>query len=216
MKLLIASLALTCCAVGQGPQWEKERALGRALSAQFEREYRLYEQPDVTAYVQRLASRLGPPTLSVRIFDSREPVRAVLPGGPAYLSTSLLAGTSTEAELAAVLAHLIAHVRLGPLRRPMTDGQIPFVFLGGSGGMCLRDARTGSIFAPGSVELARDLEDRADLLSAKTLREAGYDGPNAVVTTSSYQRMIELLPRPPIRKPPSLLRSASADYPKAF
>ena len=98
------------------------------------------------------------------------------------VNTGLIAAAETEGELAGLIAHEIAHVEVWSRRRTeqatrsatIAGATIPFVFLGGPNGFCIRFR--GQILVPMQF-MAKKNEDEeaADQLGAEYLAGAGYD-----------------------------------------
>jgi predicted Zn-dependent protease len=94
---------------------DREIELGRQTRIDLERNVKLYQQPEVTAYVNSIVQLLAAnsdatiPIVS-GIIDSDEIDTIALPGGTVYVTTGLIRSADNEAELAAALAHPIAHV----------------------------------------------------------------------------------------------------------
>jgi len=94
----------------------EERIIGARLAAVVRAENRSIGDPTVTEYVQTLGDRLA--RLSDRpgipytfdVIADPAPRAFALPGGYLYVSTGLLARLDSEAEVAGVLAHGLAHV----------------------------------------------------------------------------------------------------------
>jgi predicted Zn-dependent protease len=94
----------------------EERIIGARLAAVVRAENRSIGDPTVTEYVQTLGDRMA--RLSDRpgipytfdVIADRAPRSFALPGGYLYVSAGLLARLDSEAEVAGVLAHGLAHV----------------------------------------------------------------------------------------------------------
>jgi predicted Zn-dependent protease len=121
-----------------------ERELGRTAADEFSKKVVLLRTSAVTDYVGEVGARLAAEApieqfrYSVTVFrgnvdtpaiafpqsdaDSMEAV--AFPGGPVFLSVDLIEKLDNEAELAAVLAHAIAHVALRHSTRTATRAQI--------------------------------------------------------------------------------------------
>ncbi len=156
---------------------EKEIVLGKTLAREMERHEKILSDSTVTAYVVHLAENLaqhaGMQTqLESRVLDSSE-VRAVaFPGGFLYLSSGLIAQAETEAELAGVLAHLMAHLSLRHAARQQSG--TPLMFIGSWKGCCTRFAGDNQV--PISLMSSlRSLETEADNAAIRYLRAARYD-----------------------------------------
>ena len=104
--------------VGKGMNFyslEKEIALGKSLAQQVEQQSRLVQDPVVTEYVNRVGQNLvrnsdARVPFTIKVIDSDEINAFALPGGFFFVNSGLILATETEAELAGVMAHEIAHV----------------------------------------------------------------------------------------------------------
>jgi predicted Zn-dependent protease len=89
---------------------------GRKQHEQVIKEYGVYNNPKVQAYVnevgQKLASQSHRPNLTwtFTVLDSTEINAFALPGGYVYITRGIMAYLDSEAELAGVLGHEIGHV----------------------------------------------------------------------------------------------------------
>lgn len=149
----------------------KELALRKALVIDVEHRYKVMDDPGITDHVDGIAQSLAQHAslefpLTVKVLDDSEAVASVLPGGFLYVTTGLLSRYRTEPQLAAVLAHEIAHVAAG------RHSLIGLTFMGGPLGICTRYA---DALMPQArrAQAMRDEED-ADVLAHDYLREAGY------------------------------------------
>ena len=197
---------------------EKEIALGRLLSAEIERDSNLVEDPAITGYVDRIGQNLARHAaidlpVVIKVIESRVARAAALPGGYLFIGSGLVAESGTEAELAAVMAHEMAHIAARHGMRadatfPAPDaGNMPIVFASGPGGICTR------LGSPSAVPLAfRSLSERfeeeADLLGLQYLEQAGYD-PSALVEI--FRKLNSAPPQSIIEKSRELTRP-SRDY----
>ena len=164
---------------------EKEMALGKQLAQQVEKQQKLVADPLITEYVSRLGQNLARHSdtkipLTVKVVEGDDPNAITLPGGYIYIQTELIRTSDTEAQLAAAMAHEIAHVaaRHGTRQATKEDiaqiATIPLLFMGGWPGICIRDA--SSLTAPlGFLALQRENEAEADLLGLQYLYKTGYD-----------------------------------------
>src|SRR5512135_3753050 len=122
--IVVGTLALSGCATnpvsGQKDfvmmSEAQEIALGRASDAEVRKQYKVYDNPALQAYVDRigqeLAARSHRPYLHYHftVLDSPEVNAFALPGGYVYITRGILAYLNSEAEMAAVLGHEIGHV----------------------------------------------------------------------------------------------------------
>ncbi len=169
---------------------EKEIALGQDLARQVEASSRLVTDPEVTEYVNRIGQNLvrnsdSRVPFTIKVIDSDEVNAFALPGGFFYVDSGLILAADNEAELAAVMAHEIAHVAARHATKNMTKQQIwniasiPLMFVGGPAAFAI--AEVASIAVPmGFLKFSRDAEREADMLGLQYDYAAGYD-PQAFV-----------------------------------
>jgi predicted Zn-dependent protease len=96
---------------------EKEKERGDAVALQVQHSNKLIQDPSITGYVAGLAENLARNSdahvpITVMLIDSDEVNACTAPGGYQYLTRGLLLQLDSESELAAVLAHGIAHSAL--------------------------------------------------------------------------------------------------------
>ncbi|MEK7759832.1 MAG: M48 family metalloprotease, partial [Pseudomonadota bacterium] len=93
-----------------------ELRLGHENDAAVRKQYGVYANARLQAYVQQVGERLAAkshrPQLQYRftVLDSPDVNAFALPGGYIYITRGILAHLNSEAELAAVLGHEIGHV----------------------------------------------------------------------------------------------------------
>src|SRR5688572_29329867 len=94
----------------------QEIELGREAAEQVRAQLGLYEDQGLQAYVNGIGQRLAASSerakldWSFQVVDDAAVNAFALPGGHIYVTRGLLAHVNSEAELAAVLGHEIAHV----------------------------------------------------------------------------------------------------------
>ena len=113
---------------------------------------------------QRLVGTLPPTpfTFTFTLLDASDAYAFAMPGGYVYVTRQMIAFANSEAELAAVLAHEIAHV----FSRHARERQV------------LQDELRGAPVAENIEAMhrfTRDQEYEADAISIRMLADAGYD-----------------------------------------
>jgi beta-barrel assembly-enhancing protease len=182
--------------VGNGVNFyslEREIALGKGLAQEVERSAKLVDDPIVSEYVNRVGQNLvrnsdAKVPFTIKVIDSDVVNAFALPGGFFYVNSGLLLRADSEAELAGVMAHEIAHVAARHGTKNATKGElaqlatIPLIMLG-PGGWAGYGLYEGLQFAipMGFLKFSRDAEREADYLGLEYMYKAGYD-PNAFVT----------------------------------
>lgn len=96
---------------------EKEKERGDAVANQIQHSTKLIQDPSIAGYIAGLAENLARNSdahvpITVMLVDSDEVNACTAPGGYQYLTRGLLLQLESESELAAVLAHGIAHSAL--------------------------------------------------------------------------------------------------------
>src|SRR5881628_1741107 len=138
--------------VGKGVNFysiEKEIALGKQLAQEVERSAKVVDDPVIAEYVNRVGQNLvrnsdAKVPFTIKVLDSEEVNAFALPGGFFFVNSGLMLKAESEAELAGVMAHEIAHVAARHGTKQATKGQIaniasiPLIFMGGLPGYAIR------------------------------------------------------------------------------
>jgi predicted Zn-dependent protease len=169
---------------------EEERDLGRELSEQVEMRAKLITDPVITGYVDRLGQTIvlnsdALVPFTIKVAESDEISALALPGGYLYVNSGLILAAESEAELAGLIAHEVAHVAARHATRAETRMKIftvlsvALTYFGGPAAAALQLA-VGVAGPATFMKFGRDAEREADLLGLEYAYVAGYD-PQAFV-----------------------------------
>ena len=162
---------------------EQELALGAEAHQQLLAEYGYYDDSALQAYVAEVGERLLPHThrpdfpYQFTVLDSEE-VNAFATPGYVYVTRGILAQMQSEAELAALLGHELAHItarhtarQIG--QRQTVDALCWLVERVGGKKVVSQACEVGGMAHLGRY--SRDAEREADRLGAEYATAAGYD-----------------------------------------
>ncbi len=185
--------------VSKGPNFysiQKEIALGRQLAAEVERQARILTDPIISEYVNRIGQNIARNSdanyaFTFKILDDDSVNAFALPGGYVFINSGLIEVAEDESELAAAIAHEVAHVAARHLTRQATRSdllsmaRIPVsVILGAP------VARASGLGVPLALQsFSRKDETEADYLGVQYLWAAGYD-PRATISVFEKLQML--------------------------
>jgi len=186
------------CGRGFGNWYSLERqvAMGKQYSARIESTSKLVKDVAIVEYVNRIGQNLvrnsdSQIPFTIKVIESDDVNAFALPGGFFYVDTGLILAADSEAELAGVMAHEIAHVAACHAARSRTRGQLmnmaslPFMLVGGPIGYAAYEGLT--IATPLTFfKFSRKFEAEADFLGVQYMYKAGYD-PQAL--TSFFEKV---------------------------
>jgi predicted Zn-dependent protease len=180
---------------------EKEIALGKQLAQEVQRQAKVVEDPLTAEFVNRLGQNLARNSdarvpFTFKVIEGDSPNAFALPGGYVFVYTGLLKIASEEDELAATLAHEIAHVAARHLTRQATKSQVAgalglpvSILLGGGWSSILARQGLDAGLSAAFMKFTREDEAEADYLGLQYLYAAGYD-PNGAV--SIFEKLASL------------------------
>ena len=162
---------------------EKERSLGAKLAATVDMQTISAADGKIKDYLNRLGQKIVRSSdaqfpFTIKVIDSKNPTIFSLPGGFLYIDETLLLSVDSEAELAGLMAHEIAHgvarhaTRLAT-RRFALDLIVSFPIARLIGPWALPARQLG--LAPIEKKFSRDSEFEADLLGIEYQFAASYD-----------------------------------------
>ena len=174
---------------------EDERRIGRTMVSQLRESGALIEDPEIEHYVrtvgQRLVAHSDRPEEQFEFFVVNDTsINAfAMPGGYVGVNLGLILATDTEAELAGVMAHEVAHVTQRHIARRIEDSQgSNLAALGGMLAAVLVGVQTGQadVTAAGAMsaqalalrrqlQFSRAHEHEADRIGIRMMARAGYD-----------------------------------------
>jgi predicted Zn-dependent protease len=170
---------------------EKEIALGKGLAQEVERQAKIIDDPIIAEYVNRVGQNIvrnsdAKVPFTIKVLDTEEVNAFALPGGFFFVNSGLILKTETEAELAGVMAHEIAHVAARHGTRQATRGDLmqigaiaASIALGGWTGYAIRQGM-GLAIPLGYLQFSQAFEREADYYGLQYMYKSGYD-PTAFV-----------------------------------
>jgi Zn-dependent protease with chaperone function len=159
-----------------------EKAAGQSFSQSIKAQSKLVKNDRQLKYLndigQRLAKLMGRNEFEYEfnIIEDPTPNAFALPGGKIFFHTGMLELMGSEAELAGVLAHEIAHSVLSHSYKQIGEGALTSTatnlisgFLGGGAGAA---SNVGGLLL--NQKFSRDKEKQSDILGLRVLDAAGY------------------------------------------
>ncbi|PSB67020.1 peptidase M48 Ste24p [filamentous cyanobacterium CCP1] len=151
-----------------------EEQVGESVARSAQRQLELVDDPEVVAYVnqigQQLAEVTGRNEFEYEFFVVRDPgLNAfALPGGKIFINAGAIVQTNSEAELAGLIAHEIAHSALSHGFQLVTSSNVTasvFLPVPYAGGLATDLTVLG---------YSRDMERQADAFGTRLLAASGY------------------------------------------
>lgn len=182
----------------------QEEELGDKLSAQIADEVKFHGDKGVQRYIDRLGNRIVrsakargevPDGIDFEfhvIEDDKQVNAFAIPGGDIYIYSGLLKAAESEAEVAGVLAHEVAHVTERHVAERIVAqyglSAIASLALGENPGM-LQQLAAQVIGTGALLKYSRDQETEADGTAIPYLVRAGY---NPIGLVSFFERMAKM------------------------
>jgi predicted Zn-dependent protease len=180
-----------------------EIAIGRRAQVEVRKQTPQLADVGVTAYVGRIGRRLAAHTRGLRypysfsVANYREINAFALPGGPVWVNRGAIASAGNESQLAAVLAHEIAHVALRHSAQQLSNMMVTSLglnllgaLLGNTGGADAAGIAARYVASGAFLKFSRDDEREADRVGAQIVGRAGWD-PHGMIEVMQMIREAE-------------------------
>ena len=168
---------------------QQDVEIGRQSAAEAERQLPLLNDRRVEGYATEIIRRLAAAApgakypYQIRVVNASDINAFSLPGGFMYVNRGLIEAARTEPEVAAVLAHEMAHVALRHGTHQASKAYLAQAGIGILGGLLGRGGNPSQVFQViGGLGLnalflkfSRDDEYQADTVGAQIMARAGYD-----------------------------------------
>jgi len=159
--------------------------MGKHMDGEMLSQVQLLEDPVVTGYLEDVTARIARNSnvqvpVVLRVVASSQPDSFSLPGGYIYITAGMVRETRSEAELAAVLSHEVAHIACRHATRQMTKRQmmgllaIPLMFVGGPVGFAIGEGLSLA-YPLTMLKFSRSAESEADAEGLRYMAASGYD-----------------------------------------
>lgn len=222
--VLGVAVSLSACVVQRNPvtgnkraygySWQQELQIGKEADPQIIAQYGLYEDEEMTAYVNRIGQQVvaeshlrRPDTpqefkdaeITFRVLDSPIVNAFALPGGYIYVTRGLMAHVQNEAQLAVVLGHEVGHVAARHGSKQAFQQQLgQFGLIGAAIGGELLGLPGGEILNSGStvagllfLRYSRDDERESDELGVEYAAKNHYQSAEGSKFFTTLKRMSE-------------------------
>lgn len=165
-----------------------EITIGKQAQAQMQKDTPEVTESIVRAYVAKIGDRLGAQAKGERypysfsIADYKEINAFALPGGPVWVNRGAIQLAGSEAQLAGILAHEVAHVsqrhaaqQLSTLMVANLGLSLFGALLGNTGAAMAANIGARYVAAGTFLKFGRDDEDDADRVGVGIMARAGWD-----------------------------------------
>jgi predicted Zn-dependent protease len=207
---VIVMLSVTVSAI-QLVSVEDEIAIGKQAQAEIRKQTPQLEDAAVHAYVTRVGRLLAAQArastgvgaggarypYSFSVANYREINAFALPGGPIWVNRGAIEAAATEAQLAGILAHEIAHVSQRHAAQQLSNAMVANLglsllgaLLGNSGGATAANIAARYVASGAFLKFSRDDEREADRVGAGIMARAGWD-PRGMIELMQTIRAVE-------------------------
>ena len=182
MPLALLVLAIQLVSVAD------EITIGKQMQAEVRRQTPELSDATVTAYVRRIGGQLaahaggGKYPYSFSVANYREINAFALPGGPVWVNRGAIQAATNEAQLAAVLAHEVAHIAQRHSAEQLSNEMVTNLglnllgaLLGNSGGAAAASIAARYVASGAFLKFSRDDEREADRVGVQILARSGWD-----------------------------------------
>ena len=177
---------------------EQERAIGEASAAKLVAMFGLYDNPSMQHYVSTVGHAVAqhgstrPMQYKFGILDTESVNALAMPGGYIFVTRGLLANMGSEAELAGVLGHEIAHVDSRHLEKQIRTKQATGMGMQEIGDRVpgpgiLKDLANNVVTNALTMAYTRDKESEADSKGLEASAGAGYDATGLIKFLSTLK-----------------------------
>ncbi len=203
-RLLFAGIFVVCSAVVTTAAFisvEEEIEIGRAAHQQMRKQVPEFADVTVVRYVRDVGKRLvavapgAKYPYSFSVADLPEINAFALPGGPVWIHRGALSRAANESQVAAVLAHEIAHIAQRHGADRLTQGMVAKwglgllgALLGNVGGAGTAQAAASLLTGGVILKFSRREEQEADDVGMSILTRAGWDSRGMVEIFEMLQR----------------------------
>lgn len=200
------TVVLVACAVASASaaaliSVEQEIELGKQAQVEVRRQVPELHDVAVANYVKGIGRRLVARTAGARypysftVANQREINAFALPGGPVWIHRGAITAAVNEAQLAAVLAHEVAHISQRHAADRITKQLVANGLIGALGALLGNDrgaqqAQLGARVLAGGymLKFSRDDEREADEIGARIMRQAGWDAREMIAFMEILER----------------------------
>lgn len=165
-----------------------EIAIGKQAQVEIRRKTPELTDPTVGAYISRIGLQIAAHARGARypysfsVANYREINAFALPGGPVWINRGAVQAAKTEAQLAAVLAHEVAHIAQRHSAQQLSNEMMTNLglnllgaLLGNSGGAAAANIAARYVASGAFLKFSRDDERDADRVGAQILARSGWD-----------------------------------------